>query len=198
MNFNSPPNSPVQSMQEWFDEAHELRPTPNPLATTLSTVSADGIPSSRMVLLKGFNEHGAVFYTNYESEKANDMKENDAVSLLFHWDDLQRQVRIQGRAEKISAEESDTYFASRAKLSQAGAWASAQSQPLKNRAVLMAKVTALTAKWIGRNIPRPEHWGGFRVSLDTVELWQGHDGRLHDRIRYTCTDGSWDWVRLQP
>ena len=185
-------------MQEWFDEAHELLPTPNPLTMTLSTVGADGIPSSRMVLLKGFNEHGAVFYTNYESEKANDMKENDAVSLLFHWDDLQRQVRIQGRAEKISAEESDTYFASRAKLSQAGAWASAQSQPLKNRAVLMAKVTALTAKWIGRNIPRPEHWGGFRVSLDTVELWQGHDGRLHDRIRYTCTDGSWDWVRLQP
>jgi pyridoxamine 5'-phosphate oxidase len=148
--------------------------------------------------LKGFDACGAVFYTNYNSDKASDIQENDQVSLLFHWDDMQRQIRIQGRATKVSQEDSDEYFSTRAKLSQAGAWASEQSQPLKNRTLLMAKVAALTTKWVGRQIPRPEHWGGYRVSLDTVELWQGHDGRLHDRIRYTCTDCEWSWDRLQP
>ncbi|MBT5136559.1 MAG: pyridoxamine 5'-phosphate oxidase [Phycisphaerae bacterium] len=198
MNFNSPPTTPIDSMQEWFDEANMLRPTPNPLAMAVSTVDTKGAPSSRMVLLKGFDACGAVFYTNYNSDKASDIQENDQVSLLFHWDDMQRQIRIQGCATKVSQEDSDEYFSTRAKLSQAGAWASEQSQPLKNRTLLMAKVAALTTKWVGRQIPRPEHWGGYRVSLDTVELWQGHDGRLHDRIRYACTDGKWSWDRLQP
>jgi pyridoxamine 5'-phosphate oxidase len=198
MNFNSPPTTPIDSMQEWFNEANTLRPTPNPLAMVVSTVDTKGAPSSRMVLLKGFDACGAVFYTNYNSDKASDIQENDQVSLLFHWDDMQRQIRIQGRATKVSQEDSDEYFSTRAKLSQAGAWASEQSQPLKNRTLLMAKVAALTTKWVGRQIPRPEHWGGYRVSLDTVELWQGHDGRLHDRIRYACTDGEWSWDRLQP
>ena len=198
MNFNSPPTSPVMALQGWFDEAEASEARPNPLAVALSTVSARGIPSSRMVLLKGFNETGAVFFTNYTSEKANEIESNPNVSLLFHWDNMQRQIRIQGRAAIISGEESDEYFATRHRLSQVGAWASKQSQPLKSRALLVAKVAALSAKWVGRSVPRPEFWGGYRVSLDMVELWQGHDGRLHDRIRYFCQDGEWSWQRLQP
>lgn len=198
MNFNSPPSSPVAPLEGWFKEAQAENARPNPLAVALSTVNANGAPSSRMVLLKGFDEYGAVFYTNYTSDKANDIEANPNVSLLFHWDQMQRQIRIQGIATKVTAEESDTYFESRHRLSQIGAWASKQSQPLNSRTVLIAKVAALTAKWIGRSVPRPEFWGGYRVSLDLVELWQGHDGRLHDRIRYTCSNGEWFWQRLQP
>jgi pyridoxamine 5'-phosphate oxidase len=111
---------------------------------------------------------------------------------------MHRQIRIQGKATKLSEEESDEYFATRNRLSQVGAWASKQSQPLKNRTALIAKVAVLSAKWAGRSVPRPEFWGGYCVSLDMVELWQGHDGRLHDRIRYTCQNGDWFWQRLQP
>ena len=198
MNFNSPPSIPIEAVQRWFDHAESVCRTPNPLAMALSTVNEGGQPSSRMVLLKGFDEQGAVFYSNYESEKACDIQGNNKVALLFHWDELNRQILIQGHVSEISTEESDTYFATRKKLNQVGAWASDQSKPLKSRAILTEKVAALSAKWLGREIPRPEHWGGYRVSLDMVELWQGHDGRLHDRIRYTCTDGVWSWQRLQP
>jgi pyridoxamine 5'-phosphate oxidase len=198
MNFNSPPSSPIEAIKHWFDQAESSYPMPNPLALALSTVNSEGQPSSRMVLLKGFDERGAVFYTNYESDKSKDIEENSAVSLLFHWDDMQRQLRIQGRATKVSPEESDDYFATRARLSQTGAWASKQSHPLQSRAALVAKVATLTAKWVGRKIPRPEFWGGYRVTLDMIELWQGHDGRLHDRIRYTRVDEEWSWQRLQP
>lgn len=198
MNFSSPPYSPVASMQEWFDEAYRDRPTPNPLAMALSTVDADGVPSSRMVLQKGFDEQGVVFFSNYTSDKAEELFTNSHACVLFHWDEKQRQIRIQGKATKISDEESDEYFATRNRLSQVGAWASKQSQPLNSRAVLMAKVAGLTAKWLGRTVPRPDFWGGYRISLDTVELWQGHDGRLHDRLRYVCTDDQWSWERLQP
>jgi pyridoxamine 5'-phosphate oxidase len=198
MNFNFPPTSPVAPLEGWFQEAETVATTSNPLAMALSTVNSAGIPSSRMVLLKGFDKSGAVFYTNYISEKSNDIEANSNVSLLFHWDTAQRQIRIQGKATRLSEEESDAYFATRDRLSQVGAWSSKQSQPLKSRAILMAKVATLTAKWIGRSVPRPEFWGGYRVSLDTVELWQGHDGRLHDRIRYTMVKGEWSWERLQP
>ena len=198
MNFDSPSQTPIPFAQQWFDEADAAFASPNPLAVALSTVDPDGKPSTRMVLLKGFDEKGAVFYTNYDSPKATDLGHNAHASMLFHWDNAQRQLRIRGTVTKISEEESDVYFATRQKLSQVGAWASHQSQPLKSRAVLMAKVAALMAKWVGRNVPRPEHWGGFRVSLDEIEFWQGHDGRLDDRIRYTCGDGEWSWERLQP
>jgi len=198
MDFNSPPLTPTEAARRWLDHAESVCNTPNPLAMALSTVDSTGQPSSRMVLLKGFDEDGAVFYTNYQSDKSIEIEENSAVSLLFHWDDVQRQLRIQGKATKVSSEESDAYFATRHKLSQAGAWASNQSEPLKSRTVLTAKVVAITAKWLGREIPRPEHWGGYRVSLDRVEFWQGHDGRLHDRIQYICTNGTWSWQRLQP
>jgi pyridoxamine 5'-phosphate oxidase len=185
-------------MQAWFDEAYKDRSTPNPLAMTLSTVGKDGVPSSRMVLQKGFDDNGVVFFTNYNSEKANAILANPKVCILFHWDEKQRQVRIQGTAIKISGEESDAYFKTRNRLSQVGAWASEQSKTLKSRTLLMEKVEELSANWIGKPIPRPEFWGGYRVSLDTVELWQGHDGRLHDRIGYTKVDGEWSWERLQP
>ncbi len=198
MNFNSPPDNPVDSMQGWFEEAYRDRPTPNPLAMVLSTVDADGVPSSRMVLQKGFDEQGVVFFTNYTSEKAEEIFDNPNACVLFHWDEKQRQLRIQGTATKISEEESDAYFATRNRLSQVGAWASKQSQPLNSRAVLMAKVVALTAKWIGRPVPRPDFWGGYRISLHTLQRGHGHDGRLHDRIRYECSGGEWSWERLQP
>ncbi|MDP7008498.1 MAG: pyridoxamine 5'-phosphate oxidase [Phycisphaerales bacterium] len=198
MNFDSPPKQPVASAQAWFDEAVLEKATPNPLAAAFTTVDREQRPSSRMVLLKGFDAQGAVLYTNYESDKAKDVEQNQNVSLLFHWDYKQRQLRIQGKAERVDEEESDVYFATREKLSQVGAWASDQSRPLKSRAVLMAKVAALMAKWVGRKVPRPEHWGGYRVSLDVIEFWQGHDGRLHDRIRYTRDQNAWHWVRLQP
>ena len=198
MNFNSPPSMPIEALQRWFDHAESVCQTPNPLAMALSTAHLDGQPSSRMVLLKGFDELGAVFYTNYQSEKAIEIEDNNEVSLLFHWDDLQRQLRIQGLATKTTEIESDAYFATRDKLSQIGAWASDQSKPLKSRAALIAKVATLTAKWVGKDIPRPEHWGGYRVSLDMIELWQGHEGRLHERIRYINTKGTWSWQRLQP
>ncbi len=198
MNFDSPSESPIASIQQWFDEAIAEKKTPNPLSMALSTVDERGHPSSRMVLLKGFDSRGAVLYTNYESPKALDLEHNKHASLLFHWDLQARQLRIRGSVSRVSSEESDIYFASREKLSQIGALASRQSQPLKNRAVLMAKVTALLAKWVGRSVPRPDFWGGYRVSLDEIEFWQGHDGRLHDRIRYTRVDEEWSWQRLQP
>ncbi len=198
MNFNTPPSDPVSSAEAWFAEAELARSKPNPLAASLATIDVQGRPSNRMVLLKGFDARGAVIYTNYTSEKGQEIEANPAVSLLFHWDDMQRQLRIRGFAEKVSDEESDAYFATRGRLSQVGAWASHQSQPLTSRAVLVAKVAALTAKWVGRSIPRPEFWGGYRISLDEIEFWQGHDGRLHDRIRYLHCDTAWSWQRLQP
>jgi pyridoxamine 5'-phosphate oxidase len=198
MNFNFPPTSPIAPLEGWFQEAEVASATTNPLAMALSTIDNAGVPSSRMVLLKGFDELGAVFYTNYASEKSVCIEANPNVSLLFHWDDAQRQIRIQGQATKLSDVESDAYFATRNRLSQVGAWSSKQSRPLQSRAVLMAKVATLTAKWIGRPIPRPDFWGGYRISLNTVELWQGHDGRLHDRIMYTNVNGQWSWERLQP
>jgi pyridoxamine 5'-phosphate oxidase len=151
-----------------------------------------------MVLLKGFDEKGAVFYTNYDSPKATDLGRNTYASMLFHWDDSQRQLRIRGKVKKVSEDESDAYFATRHKLSQVSAWASHQSKPLKSRKALMEKATALMAKWVGSSIPRPEFWGGFRVSIDEIEFWQGHEGRLHDRILYIRNEDQFTWQRLQP
>ncbi len=198
MNFTDPSPSPVDPAKAWFDQAVAEKISRNPLTMSLSTVSSEGLPSSRMVLLKGFDDEGAVFYTNYQSLKAQEIDHNSNVSLLFHWDSYERQLRIQGRAKKVSGEESDRYFASRDRLSRIGAWSSRQSEPLKSRTALIGKVAMLTARWVGREIPRPEFWGGYRVSLDLVEFWQGHEGRLHDRIRYIRKEGGWEWLRLQP
>jgi pyridoxamine 5'-phosphate oxidase len=197
MNFNTPPNNPVESAQKWFDQSVDQAATPNPLAMVLSTVNGKGIPSSRVVLQKGFDESGIVFFTNYKSDKANDIVANESVSLLFHWDDTQRQIRIQGSATKLSSEESEAYFATRPRESQIGAWASEQSMPLDDRSELLAKADALSQQWKDCEVPRPEHWGGYRVSLNMIEFWEGQDGRLHDRIRYTNNNG-WSWQLLQP
>ena len=197
MNFNSPPDTPVESAKRWFDQAVDEATTPNPLSMVLSTVNNKGLPSSRVVLHKGFDDSGIVFFTNYQSDKANDILLHEGVSLLFHWDNMQRQLRIQGSATKLTNEESDAYFATRSRRSQISAWASDQSKPIGSREVLLEKAVTLNEKWDGSEVPRPGHWGGYRVSLDMIEFWEGQDGRLHDRIRYSNKDG-WTWQLLQP
>ena len=197
MDFKAPPSSPIESAKTWFIEAEKAVTTENPLAMTLSTSLSDGHIASRIVLMKSFSEAGVLFFTNYNSDKAAEISNNNNVALLFHWDVLARQIRIKGRATKVTDEVSDKYFASRQRLSQLGAWASDQSKPLANRDELMTRVSELDAKWEGEQIPRPPFWGGYCVSLDSIEFWQGGDGRLHDRLVYTF-DKEWSFTRLQP
>lgn len=197
MDFYAPPASPIESAKMWFDEAEKAVSTENPLAMTLSTCLSDNTVASRIVLMKSFSESGAIFFTNYNGAKATEIAQNNNVALLFHWDVLARQMRIRGRATKVSAEISDEYFASRQRLSQLGAWASDQSKELQNRDDLMSRIADLDAKWHGKPIPRPPFWGGYCVSLQSIEFWQGGDGRLHDRLVYTF-DREWSFTRLQP
>jgi pyridoxamine 5'-phosphate oxidase len=190
-------SDPIEQFRSWFDEAlaadlHE------PNAMTLATATPDGRPSARVVLLKGFDERGFVFYTNYEGRKAKEIEANPTCALLFYWGELERQVRIEGRASRLSGEESDTYFASRPQGSRLGAWASEQSRPVEDRSILEGRVRALEAEYEGREIPRPPFWGGYRVEPDTIEFWQGRESRLHDRLVYLRNEGGWKIVRLQP
>ncbi|KND55452.1 Pyridoxamine 5'-phosphate oxidase [Candidatus Paraburkholderia kirkii] len=189
---------PVRQFETWFAQAVDAR-LPEPNAMTLATVDAQGRPSARIVLIKGVDERGFVFFTNYESRKGRELAANSAVSLLFHWIELERQVRIEGRVEKTSAEESDAYYASRPLGSRIGAWASDQSQPLESREALEAREREMIARY-GETPPRPPHWGGYRLVPDTIEFWQGRPSRLHDRIVYTreSTDGPWRIGRLAP
>jgi pyridoxamine 5'-phosphate oxidase len=167
-------------------------------AMTLATSSADGKPSARIVLLKGYDEHGFVFFTNYTSRKGQDMAENDQVTLLFFWKELERQVRIEGRVEKLGVEENDAYFQSRPEGSRIGAWASPQSQVIPDRAFLDEQVRLYSGQFSEGTIPRPSHWGGYRVKPVLLEFWQGRPSRLHDRIRYIGEEGSWRIERLAP
>lgn len=167
-------------------------------AMTLATASADGKPSARIVLLKGYDEHGFVFFTNYTSRKGQDMAENDQVTLLFFWKELERQVRIEGRVEKLGAEENDAYFHSRPEGSRIGAWASPQSQVIPDRSFLDEQVRLYSEQFNKASIPRPSHWGGYRVKPLLLEFWQGRPSRLHDRIRYSLEGGSWRIERLAP
>jgi pyridoxamine 5'-phosphate oxidase len=189
---------PLVQFERWFEQAltaefYEVN------AMTLATVSPEGQPSARMVLLKGFDARGFVFYTNYHSRKARELAENPQVALVFWWDKLERQIRIEGRAAKIPPAESDAYFASRPRGSQLGAWVSEQSQPIAGRAVLEEQQLALEAEYAGRDIPRPAHWGGYRVEPQAFDFWQGRPSRLHDRFRYERNSaGGWDLVRLAP
>lgn len=189
--------SPITQFEKWFIQATEAK-TIDPNAMIIATVSKDGKPSQRTVLLKMFDEKGFVFFTNYGSNKAQQIEENGYVSLLFPWLDLERQVEINGRASKIPMEESLAYFQSRPHGSQLGAWASTQSQSIDSRNALDQQLTDAEEKYSKGEVPLP-HWGGYRVVPETIEFWQGGARRLHDRFEYS-RDGAnnWDIQRLQP
>jgi pyridoxamine 5'-phosphate oxidase len=187
---------PFKQFARWFDDA--LRAELHlPNAMTLATANSAGRPSARVVLLKGVDADGFVFYTNYESRKARELAVNPYASLVFLWTPMERQVRIEGVVEKVSAEESDEYFDSRPLGSRLGAWASPQSMPLPSRLTLASKVAAIMLRY-GTAPPRPPHWGGYRVRPDAIEFWQGRPDRLHDRLRYVKQDTSWKIERLAP
>lgn len=187
---------PISQFEKWFAEAQAAE-VPEPNAMSLATADARGRPSNRIVLVKGVDARGFVFFTNYESAKGNDLAGNPYASLLFFWQPLERQVRIEGRIEKTSAEESDAYFHSRPVGSRIGAWASNQSR-VTDKATLEANEARFAAQY-GDNPPRPPQWGGYRVVPETIEFWQGRPSRLHDRIKYLRTpQGAWNIVRLSP
>lgn len=188
---------PITQFAKWFGEALKAE-IPEANAMSLSTVAPDGRPSSRIVLIKEFDQRGFSWFTNYESRKGHDLQHNQLAALLFFWSGLERQVRIEGRVERVSAEENDAYFHSRPLKSRIGAHASAQSQPIANRAALEARFNEAEAQ-LGTEPTRPAHWGGYRLIPDTIEFWQGRSSRLHDRILFTLqADGSWLRQRLQP
>ena len=198
MQFDSPPSDPILACQSWFDEARDRCTVPNPNAMALSTVGRDGQPSCRMVLLKGFDHRGPVFYTNSESRKGVELAHHPVASLLFHWDPLERQIRIEGGVTQVDAAESDAYFASRRRESQLGAWASEQSRPFAARAEFDQAYAEVEARFEGRDVQRPPHWYGYRVALERIEFWQGRDARLHDRLVYTATSDGWTTALLYP
>ena len=191
--------SPIRQFQTWCDEVRAQGVSEQDvISMTLATAAKDGQPSARVVLLKSFDEYGFVFYTNYQSRKGRDLDANPRASLLFYWSQLWRQVRIDGVAEKISAAESEEYFQSRPLGSKVGAWASNQSEVVANRETLESRFVEL-AKRFGEQVPRPEHWGGYRLRPNSIEFWQGRDNRLHDRLRYQLQqDGGWLVERLGP
>jgi pyridoxamine 5'-phosphate oxidase len=164
----------------------------------LATATADGKPSARTVLLKGYDERGFVFYTNYEGRKAVELESNPRAALVFYWGELERQVRVEGTVSRVSVEESDEYFASRPRGSRLGAWASEQSRFVDGRRTLEQKLHSLQAEYENREVPRPPFWGGYRVEPEAIEFWQGREDRLHDRLVYRREDGAWRIERLQP
>ena len=197
MDFEHPPADPLAEFRRWFDEACRL-PMPNPNAMTLATVDAAGAPSARIVLLRGIDERGALFFTNRQSRKGTALESVPRAALLFHWDLLDRQIRIEGRVTHATEAESDGYHAERPRESQVGAWASEQSRPVASRAAFEARIAEMNARFGDGPVPRPPHWGGYRVSLDSIEFWQGHPHRLHDRVVYSSRPGGWSVTRLYP
>lgn len=188
---------PIQQFAQWWDEALQSEIL-EVNAMTLSTITAAGRPSARIVLLKGFDQKGFVFFTNYESNKGIQLQRHPYASLVFFWKELERQVRIEGTCSRTSDQESDEYFQSRPLGSRLGAWASPQSRTIPNRDVLQHNMEELTAQYTQDAIPRPPHWGGFRVQPDRIEFWQGRSNRLHDRILYEKNETSWRISRLAP
>jgi pyridoxamine 5'-phosphate oxidase len=190
-------HDPVVQFHVWFENAIDAD-LHEPNAMILATATGEGKPSARTVLLKGYDERGFVFYTNYEGRKAGELETNPECALLFYWGELERQVRVEGTVSRISEQESDAYFASRPRGSRLGAWASQQSRPVEHRSVLEERIRALEAEYEGREIPRPPFWGGYRVEPESIEFWQGRESRLHDRLVYRREDGAWRMERLQP
>ncbi len=191
-------DDPLALLRRWMDDAIAAD-LYDPTAMVLSTVGTDGRPSSRMVLCKGFDQSGLVFYTNQESRKGRELAARPACALLFPWHPLQRQVRIEGTATPVEDRESDAYFAERPRPSQLGAVASPQSERVESREVLDRRLAELEGEYDGRDVPRPPHWGGYRVAPAYLEFWQGRKGRLHDRVVFERReDGSWERYRLAP
>ena len=194
---SSDPN-PIRQFQKWLAAVRAAGVSEqDAISMALSTATKDGRPSTRIVLLKSVDDNGFVFYTNYQSRKGRELAENPQASLLFYWPSVWWQVRIEGKVEKVSAEESEDYFQSRPLGSKLGAWASNQSEVVDNRETLEECFAEIERRF-GEDVPRPEHWGGYRLRPDAVEFWQGRDNRLHDRLRYRLQDGVWMIERLGP
>jgi len=189
--------NPINQFRRWFDAALAAG-GPEPNAMHVSTVTAEGRPDGRIVLLKEVSDAGFVFYTNYESRKGQELAANPFAALTFFYQSLEQQIRIEGRVEKVSPDESTAYFHSRPRGSQIGAWVSNQSHTIDDRDVLKTRQQALEAQFADQEIPRPDHWGGYRVVPDAIEFWQGRPSRLHDRIRYRLENGIWLIERLAP
>jgi len=188
---------PYQLFGSWLEDATKSEPN-DPNALALSTVDSDGMPNVRMVLLKGYDTRGFVFYTNYESTKGREILAARKAAMCFHWKTLRRQVRVRGNAELVSDDEADAYYASRARGSRIGAWASKQSRPLESRFALEKAVAEYTAKYAIGNIPRPPYWSGFRIVPVTIEFWHDRAFRLHDRVIFERTESGWTKTRLYP
>jgi pyridoxamine 5'-phosphate oxidase len=188
---------PIEQFRRWFDEALSAN-LYEPNAMTLATATRAGRPSARVVLLKGFDERGFVFYTNYEGRKGRELEENPYCALVFYWGELERQVRVEGWASRISREESDAYYRRRPRGSQLGARASTQSRPVVEREALEGRLRELEREYEGREVSRPDFWGGYRVEPEEIELWQGRENRLHDRLVYRRSGEGWEIQRLQP
>jgi pyridoxamine 5'-phosphate oxidase len=189
---------PIEQFHRWYSDAQRTG-MPLPEGMTLATIDREGTPAARVVLLKDLDERGFVFYTNYQSIKGDELKARPEAALVFWWPPLERQVRISGRVEKVTAEESDAYFATRPRDSQIGAWASPQSEVVASREQLESRFHEMEERFAGREVPRPEHWGGYRLVPQRIEFWQGRPSRLHDRLLYVVRqDGGWDRQRLAP
>lgn len=189
-------STPIEQFKQWFEQAQQAQ-CPEPNAMTVASASREGIPSARVVLLKEVDERGFIFFTNYESHKGRELIENPHAALLFHWHELERQVRIEGSVEQLPVEESDEYFHSRPLDSRIGAWASPQSQVISGRTVLLTKAAEFGLRF-GLKPPRPPHWGGFLIRPRKIEFWQGRPSRLHDRIQFTKSSEGWRIDRLAP
>ena len=190
-------DNPFEQFQRWVEDAVAAKIF-DWETVTLATATSDGSPSARILFLRGADQRGFVIYTNYDSRKGRQLAENPRAALVVHWKELERQVCIEGDVEQLSPQESDAYFASRPLESQLGAWASQQSQPLDSAETLAARVESYRARFQGSPVPRPLHWGGYRVVPNRIEFWQGAPGRLHDRFVYLRSATGWNWMRLNP
>lgn len=188
---------PLELFEHWFAEAKRAG-VEVPEAMTLATATGGGVPSARMVLLKGADEDGFVFYTGYGSRKSDELEQNQRAALVFYWRPLGRQVRVEGSVERVSEPESAAYFATRPRGSQLAAWASQQSRPLRSREDLDRRYAELEREYEGRDVPLPPHWGGYRLHPEAIEFWEHRENRLHDRVRYTRAREGWKAERLSP